>query len=45
MNGRGQRSGRERGKDRAVLNDEIMATGNNTKAELLTSVLRKLPRP
>lgn len=30
---------------RAVLNDEIMATGDNTKADLLTSILRKLPRP
>lgn len=30
---------------RAVLNSEIMATGSNTKAALLTSALRKLPRP
>ena len=30
---------------RAVLNDEIMATGRNTKADLLASVLRKLPMP
>ena len=30
---------------RAVLNDEIMATSDNTKANLLASILRKLPRP
>lgn len=30
---------------RSVLNSEIMATGSNGKADLLTSVLRKLPRP
>ena len=29
---------------RAVLNDGIMATGSNAKAERLASVLRKLPR-
>ena len=30
---------------RSVLNDEIIATASNAKAELLTAVLRKLPRP
>ena len=39
-----QLTAEERETVRAVLNDEIMATGNNTKAELLASVLRKLPR-